>query len=320
MLEELFSKYKNKENDRKVVNNIKNPLELYQSSKYKSSNIKDTSNFNKNRSNSSNNVNDFSLQALFNENSKEANNSLMHDAKASKNVNVKSLEGKLASNSEKTNNKNKNKKDESQLDEAKFEEEFSNIIQKSNEIMNKYCTLYNEGTNNNNIISNITLKSDSTNNYNPKYNIEPLNSEYIKKKQNKINHTKTTGKDWFNMQAPEITPEIENDLKALQLRHIINPRRFYKRPDIDGLPRFFQIGTLQNSITQGKKYQLKRSEKKSSLIEEFIDEDADANYTTRKFLEIQTKKSKLGRKRSKINEYKLKNKSRGKKNSGYIAK
>ena len=119
------------------------------------------------------------------------------------------------------------------------------------------------------------------------------------------------------MKAPEITPEIENDLKAIQLRHIIDPRKFYKKPDIDGLPKFFQIGRLEVPIVNGKANILKKKEVKNTIAEEFLDNDINANYSVRKFKEIQNKKILLGRKRKRINEYKLKNKSKKKE---YIAK
>lgn len=216
------------------------------------------------------------------------------------------------------------------LDEDKFEEEFNTIIKKNEEIMRKYCTLYdndeaitqgnqhNLGTQNGkpktNCFSNVNTD------FNPRLNIKPLNADFLAKKKNKVDHTKTTGKDWFNMKAEEMTPEVENDLRAMQLRHILNPRRFYKKPDINGLPKFFQIGTLETSITEGKQYQLKKHERKNRLVEEFLEEDVNANYSRRKFTEIQEKKSRLGRKKQRINEYKKKNKSKGKKNSEYIIK
>ena len=77
--------------------------------------------------------------------------------------------------------------------------------------MNKYCTLYKD------------------NNTQSKFKINSLNNDF-KNKQVKRNDIKNTaGKNWFNMKATEMTPEIENDLKALKLRHIIDPSRFYKK-------------------------------------------------------------------------------------------
>ncbi len=43
------------------------------------------------------------------------------------------------------------------------------------------------------------------------------------------------------MRAPEMTEEQKNDLTVLQMRQSLDPKRFYKGPDIRGLPKFFQV-------------------------------------------------------------------------------
>ena len=49
---------------------------------------------------------------------------------------------------------------------------------------------------------------------------------------------------WFGMKVPELTDELKNDLKALKMRASVDPKRFYKRNDRDGFPKYFQIGTI----------------------------------------------------------------------------
>lgn len=53
---------------------------------------------------------------------------------------------------------------------------------------------------------------------------------------------KTKGKNWFNMPAPELTEELENDLKVLQMRSALDPKHFYKRNSFKTLPKYFQVG------------------------------------------------------------------------------
>ena len=44
------------------------------------------------------------------------------------------------------------------------------------------------------------------------------------------------------MRAPEMTEEMKNDLTILQMRNVLDPKRFYKGPDVRGaLPKFFQV-------------------------------------------------------------------------------
>ena len=51
----------------------------------------------------------------------------------------------------------------------------------------------------------------------------------------------TTGDGWYNMRAPEMTTELKGDLKALKMRAAMDPKRFYKKNDRDGFPKYFQV-------------------------------------------------------------------------------
>ncbi len=44
------------------------------------------------------------------------------------------------------------------------------------------------------------------------------------------------------MRAPELTEELKNDLKALKMRSAMDPKRFYKKNDREGPPKYFQVG------------------------------------------------------------------------------
>lgn len=57
-----------------------------------------------------------------------------------------------------------------------------------------------------------------------------------------VEREKTSGDGWFNMKAPEVTEELKNDLKALQMRSAMDPKRFYKKNDREGFPKYFQVG------------------------------------------------------------------------------
>ncbi|KVH88568.1 hypothetical protein Ccrd_026483, partial [Cynara cardunculus var. scolymus] len=52
----------------------------------------------------------------------------------------------------------------------------------------------------------------------------------------------TTGKNWFDMPAPTLTPELKKDLKLLKLRNVIDPKRHYKKGDskLNIFPKYFQ--------------------------------------------------------------------------------
>jgi len=51
----------------------------------------------------------------------------------------------------------------------------------------------------------------------------------------------SAGPKWFNLPATEITPEIEQDLKLLKLRNVLDRKRHYKKNDSKALPKYFQV-------------------------------------------------------------------------------
>ena len=52
---------------------------------------------------------------------------------------------------------------------------------------------------------------------------------------------KSAGKQWFDLPATNITPELKNDLRVLKMRGALDPSRHYKRNDTKELPKYFQV-------------------------------------------------------------------------------
>jgi hypothetical protein len=202
------------------------------------------------------------------------------------------------------------------------EEENLSDKKKCEDVMKKFCSLYadEEEADFRFMRKNESNKNKiSMQNNNDKYSIKPLNYKFLEQKTRREENAKTTGDAWFNMKAPEMTEELKEDLKAVQLRHVIDPSRFYKKMDRNNLPKFFQMGTIMDNITDGKKNRLKSSEIKSRLVEEFLEEDKEKNYSIRKFEEIQKQRRNLGLKKTKLDKYKLKNKGKSRK-TGFVVK
>ena len=158
---------------------------------------------------------------------------------------------------------------------------------KSADVMSKYCTLYSK---------------DNA--------VKPLNENFLEKKRKREENKRTTGPKWFNMKAPELTTELKQELKAVQLGKLSEPFQFHKKNDRKGYAKFFQIGTIQDNILDGKANRLKKSEIKNSIAEQLLDFDLEQNFTLRKFNEYQEQRKKIGIKKSKLNKFKLKNKGK----------
>jgi len=170
---------------------------------------------------------------------------------------------------------------------------------KCDDIMSKYCTLYKDEADNK--------------------GIKPINHDFLNRKTKKLENSQTTGKMWFDMKQQILTPELKEDLKAIQLRGVIDPSRFYKKMDRKTLPKFFQVGVINDNIIEGKKYRLKKSEVRERIAEEFLQDDLAKNYSTRKFEEIQNKTKKMGLKKKRFTKNKIKSRDGGKK-SNFITK
>lgn len=186
--------------------------------------------------------------------------------------------------------KTRNKKE----DELLNEEYSLSMKSKCSEILKKYCTLYDK-----------------------EKCVQPLNINYINKKAKKEEMKNTAGPLWYNMKAPELTPELKEDLKAMQVKQYTDPTQFFKKNDKNKLEKFFQIGTIQDNILEGKKNRLRKSEVRNRIAEEILDRDISKNYTLKKFDEIQKQRRKIGLKKSQLNKYKLKTKGKTK---GVVAK
>lgn len=107
--------------------------------------------------------------------------------------------------------------------------------------------------------------------------------------------SKTTGPQWFNMETPEVTPEIERDLRMIRLRAYMNPNKFYKRDDFASkkLPEHFQIGTVIAGV--GEK-SLKRKERHNTITGEILANEEVRKYAKRVFDEVQGKAASGGKK------------------------
>ncbi|KAJ1390532.1 Fcf2 pre-rRNA processing [Sesbania bispinosa] len=95
----------------------------------------------------------------------------------------------------------------------------------------------------------------------------------------------TAGKDWFNLPAQTITPELQKDLKLLKLRAAMDPKRHYKKGDSKSktLPKYFQA----NSPLDYYSGRLTKKERKATLADELLSDQNLAVYRKRKVREIE---------------------------------
>ncbi|KAJ1961321.1 rrna-processing protein fcf2 [Dipsacomyces acuminosporus] len=98
----------------------------------------------------------------------------------------------------------------------------------------------------------------------------------------------TAGKNWFGMKAPVLTQEIKNDLRVLQLRNVLDPKRFYKKNSGNTkVPKYFEMGTIIEGATEFYSGRLTKKERRNNLVDELLADKQARDYFKRKVDEIQ---------------------------------
>ncbi|XP_064616059.1 deoxynucleotidyltransferase terminal-interacting protein 2-like [Liolophura sinensis] len=110
------------------------------------------------------------------------------------------------------------------------------------------------------------------------------------KMQRRKERAMTKGNNWYNMPATELTEERKNDLKVLQMRHALDPKRFYRANDLHTAPKYFQFGTVVESKADFYSSRIPKKQRKSTLVDELFADAEFRRYNKRKYAEIQEAK------------------------------
>ncbi|XP_077258386.1 deoxynucleotidyltransferase terminal-interacting protein 2 isoform X2 [Temnothorax americanus] len=100
------------------------------------------------------------------------------------------------------------------------------------------------------------------------------------------------GAGWFNMRAPQMTPEIRHDLEVLRMRSALNPKHFYKKNDMKVLPKHFHVGKVIDSPMDFYSSRLTKKERKRTIVDELMVDAEFTKYNKRKYKEIIEEKQK----------------------------
>lgn len=113
------------------------------------------------------------------------------------------------------------------------------------------------------------------------------------KTQRKLEREKTKGEKWFNMPATEMTEELKNDLSVLQMRSVLNPKQFYKKNDLKVLPKYFQVGTVQDDAADFYCSRIPKKQRKRTLVEELLADAEFRRYNKKKYVEAQVNQKRF---------------------------
>ena len=131
--------------------------------------------------------------------------------------------------------------------------------------------------------------------------IKPLNSGVLDKKERQKQRESNVGKAWGSMPKVELTEELKMDLKAIQMRNQIFPKRFYKGNDSKKLPEYFQIGTVVDDGGVASRIgRLTKKEQKGSIAQQFLMDDQAAGFSKRKYETLNDKRRRMGDKKKQL--------------------
>eukprot|EP01041_Mallomonas_annulata_P000294 gene294-529_t len=109
-------------------------------------------------------------------------------------------------------------------------------------------------------------------------------------KKQKIVQKKTLGKGWFDLAPAELTDELKKDMKIIQLRNSLDPKRFYKNPD--KMKNVLHSGTVIEGPTEYKSSRMTKRQRKTTIMDEILADQSIRAFSKRKYQEIQTEKSR----------------------------
>jgi len=100
-------------------------------------------------------------------------------------------------------------------------------------------------------------------------------------------------RDWFRLETPQITPQVQKDLNMLQLRNYMDPKRFYKTNDTKRAPKRFQIGTVVEGTGEFFSQRLTKKERKPTLVDQVLADREIRTYARRVYLDHQREKKNV---------------------------
>lgn len=100
--------------------------------------------------------------------------------------------------------------------------------------------------------------------------LELKGSKKLQKRLRKSEREKTAGDNWFNMAKPELTDEKKKDLELLKMRKVLDTKTFYKKNDIQELPKYFEVGTVVDNATDFYSDRIPKRQRQQTLVDELL--------------------------------------------------
>lgn len=100
--------------------------------------------------------------------------------------------------------------------------------------------------------------------------------------------------DWHEIPVARMTPELQKDLRVIENRQHLDPKRFYKSSGTGRkkgeLPNRVHVGTVMVGAHEFYSSRLTRRERRRSVLDEVLSDERVMNYTKNKFKTLQQAK------------------------------
>jgi len=97
----------------------------------------------------------------------------------------------------------------------------------------------------------------------------------------------TAGSKWFDLPAPQLTPELKHDVHLIRNRNFLDPKRHYKTDDKKSAPKYFQIGTVIEGPADFYSSRIPKSQRRQHLVDELMADSNYVAYAKRKYGQLQ---------------------------------
>lgn len=127
----------------------------------------------------------------------------------------------------------------------------------------------------------------------------PVKSKSKIQKEKREKKAATAGKEWHHLSKPVLTDELKQELKVLNMRQFIDPKKFYKKSSLEP-EEYFEVGTV---VSHAKDYytapnrKVKGRKEDLNFVEDLLHDREYKKYAKRKYKEILEKKQRSNKRR-----------------------
>ncbi|EFC48947.1 predicted protein [Naegleria gruberi] len=134
------------------------------------------------------------------------------------------------------------------------------------------------------------------------------------------------GKGWANMAAPRMTPELKQELVAMQLKRASEGegKRIKSSSvaqfDEDNMPKYFQIGTIVDNAKEFYSNRVVKKKRQQSFLDELIQDDKEHGYVSQRYAQLQDQMDQVQKRKKRKLMKKIAQNSKGGSSSGGSSK